>query len=288
MNSSWKYLAGAVMLCLMAGCTKNMDLGGALDAGANAMKAATLTDGDMQQMANQSCEYSDSQSKIAPANSKYVQRLNAIAKKLDVAEVNGAKTNYKVYLTNDVNAWAMANGCIRVYSGLMDMMNDDEVMGVVGHEIGHVALGHSRKRYQVAFAAAAARGAAASAGGSIGALSKSELGDLTESLVKAQYSQSNESESDDYSFDLLVKRNLSPKGLITGFQKLAQLDGGNSSMFSSHPSSSDRASRLEARMKAELGTESSAQVKADEKKAAADSKKAPAKKPAAKKPAAKK
>lgn len=46
-------------------------------------------------------------------------------------------------MTSDVNAWAMANGCVRVYSGLMDMMNDNEIEGVLGHELGHVALGHS-------------------------------------------------------------------------------------------------------------------------------------------------
>ncbi len=39
----------------------------------------------------------------------------------------------------------MANGCIRVYSGLMDMMTDNEVEAVIGHEMGHVALGHVKK-----------------------------------------------------------------------------------------------------------------------------------------------
>ena len=231
-----------------------LDLKGVLDVGSNAVKAATFSDEDARKLADQACPYMDSQAKIAPDNSKYVQRLNAIAKKLNVKEVSGAKTNYKVYLTSDINAWAMANGCIRVYSGLMDLMTDDEVMGVVGHEIGHVALGHSRKRMQVAYATAAARGAAAASGNStVATLSQSELGDLSESLLKAQHSQSNESESDDYSFDLLVKNKLDPSGLISGFKKLAELGGGKSDMFSSHPSSDDRASRLEARMKNELG-----------------------------------
>jgi putative metalloprotease len=58
--------------------------------------------------------------------------------------------NYKVYMAKDVNAFAMANGCIRVYSGLMDMMNDNEVEAVIGHEMGHVALGHVKKGMQVA------------------------------------------------------------------------------------------------------------------------------------------
>ena len=53
-------------------------------------------------------------------------------------------------MAKDVNAFAMANGCIRVYSGLMDMMTDNEVEAVIGHEMGHVALGHVKKGMQVA------------------------------------------------------------------------------------------------------------------------------------------
>ena len=67
-----------------------------------------------------------------------------------------------------VNAFAMANGCIRVYSGLMDMMTDNEVEAVLGHEMGHVALGHVKKGMQVALGTNAIRVAAASAGGIVG------------------------------------------------------------------------------------------------------------------------
>ncbi len=241
-------MTAVFILGMTAGC-KTMDLDSAFDVGGNAFKAMTFSDQDAREVADQACPYMDSQAKIAPANSKYTRRLNAIAKKLNMPEVNGAQTNYKVYLTKDINAFAMANGCIRVYSGLMDMMTDDEVMGVVGHEIGHVALGHTRKRMQVAYATAAARGAAAASGNStIVTLNQSQLGELSESLIHAQYSQANESAADDYSFDLLTERRLNTRGLVTAFQKLAALNGGKSDMFSSHPSASDRASRLEARM----------------------------------------
>lgn len=237
----------AVFAFGLAAC-KTTDFDSALNVGGDAFKAATFSDQDARDVADQACPYMDEQAKIAPANSKYTRRLNTIARKLNMPEVNGAKTNYKVYLTNDINAFAMANGCIRVYSGLMDMMTDEEVMGVVGHEIGHVALGHTRKRMQMAYATTAARGAAAASGNSaIATLSQSQLGELTEKLVHAQYSQANESAADDYSFDLLTEKGLSTKGLISAFQKLAKLDGGKSSMFSSHPSSTDRASRLETR-----------------------------------------
>ena len=62
-------------------------------------------------------------------------------------------------MTSDVNAWAMANGCVRVYSGLMDMMNDNEIEGVLGHELGHVALGHSLAEMKASYAIVAARDA---------------------------------------------------------------------------------------------------------------------------------
>ncbi len=91
----------------------------------------------------------DAKAKIAPANSEYSQRLNKIAAALG-DNINGQPVNYKVYETKDVNAFAMANGCIRVYSGLMDLMNDNEVEAVIGHEMGHVALGHVKKGMQVA------------------------------------------------------------------------------------------------------------------------------------------
>lgn len=91
----------------------------------------------------------DSKATIAPANSEYAKRLTTIANALG-NNINGQPVNYKVYMAKDVNAFAMANGCIRVYSGLMDMMTDNEVEAVLGHEMGHVALGHVKKGMQVA------------------------------------------------------------------------------------------------------------------------------------------
>jgi putative metalloprotease len=131
------------------------------------------------------------------------------------------------------------------------MMNDDEILGVVGHEIGHVALGHSKKAMQTAYTVSAARDVASTAGGSaVAALSGSQLGDLTEKFINAQFSQSQESAADDYSFDTLKARKLNLQGLVTAFQKLAKLDGGKSSMMSSHPSSADRAKHIEERIAA--------------------------------------
>lgn len=216
-------------------------------SGQLATQALMLSDGDVRTLSDKSCAQMDSENKIAPASSPYTQRLNKISKQLG-DNINGVPVNYKVYVTKDVNAWAMANGCVRVYSGLMDLMNDDEVRGVVGHEMGHVALGHTKKAMQVAYATSAARSIASSSSGVIASISGSQLGDLTEKFVNAQFSQSQETAADDYSFDTQKQKGYNPAGLVTAFQKLATIDGGKSSMLDSHPSSPARAKHIQDRI----------------------------------------
>jgi len=236
----------------LAGCSNmgSMDANGLLSAGSNMAKAVSLSDADVIQLSESACTESDEQSRLAPAGGKYSKRLDKVMRGFGNMTLNDRKVNYKVYMTEDVNAWAMGNGCVRVYSGLMDMMNDDELRGVIGHEMGHVALGHSKSAMQTAYAVSAARSAAGAAGNSaVASLSASQLGDLTEKFINAQFSQNQEYAADDYSFELLTQKKMNRQGLATAFEKLARLDGGESSMLSSHPSSPDRAARVRARLK---------------------------------------
>ncbi|MDQ8575408.1 M48 family metalloprotease, partial [Klebsiella aerogenes] len=181
----------------LTGC-QNMDSNALLSSGAEAFQAYSLSDEQVKTLSDQACKEMDAKATISPASSEYSKRLSKIAAALG-DNINGQPVNYKVYETKDVNAFAMANGCIRVYSGLMDLMNDNEVEAVIGHEMGHVALGHVKKGMQVALGTNAVRAAAASAGGIVGSLSQSQLGDLGEKLVNSQFSQRQESEADDYS-----------------------------------------------------------------------------------------
>ncbi|KUZ14011.1 peptidase [Burkholderia diffusa] len=245
-----KAAAACGMAFLLSACggVQNLDANSLTSAGTSLFKAATLSDSDIAALSNDSCKASDAESKIAAPNSAYSKRLTKVMKGFGDMTLNGQKINYKVYMTKDVNAWAMGNGCVRVYSGLMDMMNDDELRGVIGHEMGHVALGHSKKAMQTAYAVSAARTAAGAASPGVAALTSSQLGDITEKFINAQFSQTQESAADDYSFDLMKQKNMNQKGLVTAFQKLAQLDGGKSSMMSSHPSSASRAQHIQDRI----------------------------------------
>ncbi|KMN35312.1 peptidase [Chromobacterium sp. LK1] len=215
-----------------------------ISAGTDLVKSATLSDADVKAMAAESRVVMDKQNKVAPASNAYSKRLTKMVKGLDSED--GTKLNFKVYLTKEVNAFAMADGTVRVYSGLMDKMNDDEVRFVIGHEIGHVKLGHTKKAMQLAYATSAARKGAAGSGNAVAAnLSESELGGFAEAVVNAQFSQSQESDADAYSVGFLKRHNYNVQGGPAALRKLAELYGNDSSLLGSHPAPGDRAVKLE-------------------------------------------
>ncbi|WES70028.1 M48 family metallopeptidase [Superficieibacter sp. HKU1] len=241
-------LALTLSTLMLAGCKNGVDGNMLASSGMSAYKAATLSDADAKSIANQGCKEMDSENKLAGSSSKYSKRLAKIAKALG-NNINGTPVNYKVYMTSDVNAWAMANGCVRVYSGLMDMMTDNEVEAVLGHELGHVALGHSLQEMKAAYAVVAARDAISATSGVAAQLSKSQLGDIAEGAINAKFSREKESEADDFSYDLLKKRGIKTQGLVGSFDKLASLDAGHTkSLFDSHPPSAERAQHIRDRI----------------------------------------
>ena len=238
-------LAFAALASSSAGA---FDLGGLAKSAGLAVKAASLSDAEVIDLADKSCAALDSTNKIAAPGSKYAKRLEAALKPLNMNQFNGKRLDAKVYLVDDVNAFAMDNGCIRVFAGLMDIMTDDEIRAVVGHEIGDVLLGHSIKSILSAYTLQAARGAAGAVNATAATLSQSDLGNLGQKFIEAQFSQKQETDADGQSYGMLQKEKLSRAGLVTLFQKLAKLEGPGHSMFSSHPSSPDRAQRIQSRI----------------------------------------
>ncbi len=221
-----------------------IDLAGALGAGAKLGKAATLSDRDVIESANEACAYMDKKNKIASAGSKYAARLSKITQGL--RNEDGLSLNFKVYETPQINAWAMANGCVRVYTGLLDKATDDEVRGVIGHEVGHVKLGHTKAKTKTALLAAGAReGVAASGNNKASTLAQSQLGGLAEAVVNSQFSQKEESAADEYGYRFMVKHKYDPQAMVSMFRKLP----GSGGLTSTHPGSEARAQHIEKLIK---------------------------------------
>jgi len=239
-----KLLALLFCFAFVAGC-ENTDLLTATDAGMDAVKAIALSDKDVLAIASQSADLSDRKNRLAPPDDTYAKRLNRlVSQKFQDGDVT---FNYGVYLSPEVNAFAMADGTIRIYSGLMDMMNDGELRYVIGHEMGHVMKKHIRKKIQLAYAASAVRKGIASQDSTAGEVARSVFGGLAETLMNAQFSQLEEKEADDYGLLFLKKKGFEPKDAVSALKKLATLGKGHS-FLSSHPDPDKRAERLQAQL----------------------------------------
>ncbi len=234
-----------IVLCccffIIFGCEDtNVEL--VAQAGLEAYKAATLSDEDVKLLAVQASHKSDHQHKIASDHNPYGRRLKRLVKDNYASE--GYTFNYKVYLSEQVNAFAMADGTIRIYSGLMDMMNDEELLFVVGHEMGHVVKKHIKKKIMVAYAASAIRKGVASQESVVGDIARSSIGGLIQLLFNAQFSQEEERQADDYGLFFLKDNGIKTSAAVTALKKLATLGKGHS-FLSSHPAPGARAERLQ-------------------------------------------
>lgn len=236
----------AIVTVHLIGC-QTMSAADMMTTGSSVLEAATINDAQMMQEAQIAAVSLDQKNTLAPANSKYQQRVSNLAKHLNA--VDGIPLNIKVYMTKEINAFAMPDGTIRVYSGLMDAMNDDELLFIIGHEIGHVAKGHTKQRMRASLLTKVGRDVIAkTANQQLAVLTASQLGDFTEKVINAQFSQANEREADDYGLAMLKQSSKNPEGAATALEKLAAMGDGNSTfvtqMLSTHPEPGARAARI--------------------------------------------
>ena len=118
----------------------------AIGGAAKAVKAFTLTDEQMAEYVQESVDWMDELNPVLPEDNPYVQRLRKLTE--GITDADGIPLNFKVYHVTDINAFACPDGSVRVFSSLMDIMNDDELLGIIGHEIGHVLNRHSKNAFK--------------------------------------------------------------------------------------------------------------------------------------------
>ena len=163
----------------------------------------------------------------------------------------GPDFQYQVEVVNapEVNAFALPGGFLYVNRGLIQAVrSEDELAGVIAHEIAHISLRHGTKQ--------ATKGAAAQTGldlltqilgrndrksGQIAGV----VGGLGLSAAFLKFSRDFEREADQAGAHMMARAGYDPMAMATFFDLLANQRRSNpgkvEQFFSSHPSPGDRA-----------------------------------------------
>ncbi|SDK50835.1 M48 family metallopeptidase [Aliiruegeria lutimaris] len=161
-----------------------------------------------------------------------------------------------IYEVAPINGLAAPDGRIFITRGFYERyrageVSDEEIASVIAHEMGHVALGHSRRR-MIDFSGQNAMRVALA--GMINrflpGIGPLIAGALT-SLLAARLSRQDEFEADAYASALLVKSGIGTGPQKSLFAKLEKLTGGlgagTPAWLMSHPKSDVRIAAIEAR-----------------------------------------
>ena len=151
------------------------------------------------------------------------------------------------------NALALPEGQILISRGVLLLINsEDELAGILAHEIAHVEEHHASKREDFSIVTSPIRLGAGIAGWATGLLIPGlgeaivELGESTEGLVLAPYSRDQEREADRVGQSLAAAAGYEPVGLVNLLDTMARAEALSpevrvqASFFDSHPATEER------------------------------------------------
>ena len=212
-------------------------------------KALSISDEELANVVRESVDAMDRSNNVCPESSRYTKRLRRLTKGMDDAD--GIPLNFEVYKTSELNAFACPDGSVRVFSALMDLLGDEELLGVIGHEIGHVALRHSKKAWREELLRSAASDAIGAFSDTWAGLSESVLGNIAGAAISAKHSRVQENQADSYGYEFLKENGRNPWAMGLAFRKMKKLSESDEPKyskllqpFSTHPDFDERIERI--------------------------------------------
>lgn len=161
-----------------------------------------------------------------------LERVTKIGNQLLTKNSLPTKVTFTVTETDDINAFASNENQICVYTGLLNYVNnDDELAGVIAHEIGHIVNNHIKKQSIVS-----------SITSSI--ISNADLTDgvktganIANNLSMLKMSRTQENEADITGVDLMIKAGYNPLAMVSFLYKIS---GNYVDIMQTHPSGDKR------------------------------------------------
>ena len=210
---------------------------------------------DQARLGKQAAEQIRQKEKVLPDSDPRVRELRrlgaAVLKTIPQKELKDRPFEYTfdVIESKELNAFALPGGPIFFYTGLLDKLKtEDEIVGILAHEIVHVRNQHWASQYAdnlkrklgiiVVFSVLNANS---------DILNAADM--LDDILVGLSYSRKHEIESDTVGYDMMLQTGYHPAGMVDVF-KILNAAGGDCppEWLSTHPDIRRRIADIEKRI----------------------------------------
>lgn len=159
----------------------------------------------------------------------------------------------KIIDEEELNALSLPGGYVYVYKGLLDKLeNDDQLAGIIAHEIGHITAKHAMKRLQGSYGAIAAQILAVGTGDpkAVGATN------LALASIISGYSRQDELEADRLAVKYTRKAGYDPNAMLDVLNLLKEemLESPRRpvALFRTHPHLNERIAALNMELKGKM------------------------------------
>ena len=199
------------------------------------------------------------QKQLAPSSQQQYVRcvVNAVVSQLP-ADERSMGWESAVFVDGDANAFALPGGKVGAYTGIFDVArNQDQIAGVIAHEIGHVVARHHDERIT---RQAGAQGVLGLVGALLGGSGYEGLvtqggSILAQTGFLLPGSRAQESEADVVGQRLMAQAGFDPRAAVSLWENMIAAGGSRPPEFlSTHPDPSARISEMRSRAQSLLPT----------------------------------
>lgn len=203
------------------------------DPASEMVKSASVTDEELNKIAAEDIAKMDKDNDIV--KDQYYKDLLKVMKKIRLPE--DVKLDVKVYWSPYLYIFSRSNGAIRVNHGVIDKLDDNELLFVMAHEVGHLLNGDFKKSYRKEHSMYAFEKMLNMGGDSMGGMSNGILASVTSAMRKSRFQKNEEFNADEFAMQVLRENKVPRKAAVDALELLQYLDA---PILKMHPTGHER------------------------------------------------
>ena len=165
-----------------------------------------------------------------------------MVKKIPLPDDLDVKLDIKVYMNPFLYIFSKSDGSIRVNSGIIELLDDNEILFLMAHEIAHIANKDHIRSYRKAHSMYALENAVNMSGETVGSMANGVLESVTSSMRKSEFQKDEEFEADEFAINVLKKYGIKKQVAIDTLEQLQYL---NAPLLKIHPTGHERIKNIE-------------------------------------------